>query len=183
MEERQNTIVCEFDPSSPRITAHHIHDWIYESLRLPESDFRIIQIDGPRRRVYIKFHSSDRPYAVLQATEGRVEFRHDNGELSLVNISLAGIGIRSIRLAGLAPKVKEKTIREALSPYGDTREVYEETWSKGYRYQVYNGVGIAMTNIKKHLPSHMIIAGSRALISYEGQSPTCYDCNEQGHIN
>ena len=37
MEERQNTIVSEFDHSSPRITAHHTHNWIYESLRLPEN--------------------------------------------------------------------------------------------------------------------------------------------------
>ena len=112
-----------------------------------------------------------------------MEFRHDNGELSLVNINLARMGIRRIRLAGLAPEVKEKTIRGALSSYGDVREVYEETWSKGFRYQVYSGVRIAMTNLKRHLPSHMIIAGSRALISYEGQPPTCYGCNEQGHIN
>jgi len=46
-----------------------------------------------------------------------VEFRHDNGELSLVNINLAGMGIRRIRLAGLVPEVKEKTIHEALSPF------------------------------------------------------------------
>jgi len=105
MEERQNKIVCKFDPSSPRITAHHIHDWIYDSLRLPESDIRMIQIDGPRHRVSIKFHSSDRPYSVLQATGGCVEFQHDNGELSLVNINLAGMGIRRIRLAGLAPEI------------------------------------------------------------------------------
>jgi len=110
---------------------------------------------------------------VLQATEGCVEFHHDNGELSLVNINLAG----------MAPEVKEKTTREALSPYGDVRKVYEETWSKRYRYQVYSVVRIAMTNLKKHLPSQMIIAGSRALISYEGQPPMCYGCNKQGHIN
>ena len=59
MEERQNTIVCEFDQSSPGITAYQIHEWIFESLRLPEADIRTIQIDGPRRRVYIKFNSSD----------------------------------------------------------------------------------------------------------------------------
>jgi len=76
----------------------------------------MIQIDGPQRRVYIKFHSSDRLYPVLQATGGCVEFRYDNGELSLVNMNLTGIGIRRIRLAGLAPEVKEKTILEALSP-------------------------------------------------------------------
>jgi len=52
--------------------------------------------------------------SVLQATEGCVEFRHDNGELSLVHIDLAVVGVRRIRLVGLAPEVKEKTIREAL---------------------------------------------------------------------
>ena len=31
------------------------------------------------------------------------------------------------------------------------------------------------------MPSHMIIAGHRALIAYEGQTTTCYNCNEQGH--
>jgi len=108
MKERQNTIVCEFDHSSSRIRAYHIHEWIFESLRLPETDIRTIHKDGPRRRVYIKFHSSDRPHAVRQATAGRVEYLHDNGELSLVNINMAGMGIRRIRLADLAPEVKEK---------------------------------------------------------------------------
>ena len=149
MEERQNTIVCEFDQSSPRITAYQIHEWIYESVGLPEADIRTIQIDGPRRRVYIKFHSSDKPHSVLQATRGRKEYRHDNGELSLVNISMAGMGIQRIRLAGLAPEVKENTIREVLSTYGDVKEVYKENWAKGYSYQVYKGVRIAMTNLKK----------------------------------
>lgn len=183
MEERHNTIVCEFDRTSPRITAFQIHQWIFESLRLAESDIRTIQIDGPRRLVYIKFNSSDRPHAVITATGGSVEYRHDNGELSMVNINMAGMGIRRIRLAGLAPEVKDQTIRDALSTYGDVREVYEEKWSNGYPYRVYNGVRNAMTNLRKHLPSHLIIAGSRALISYEGQPPTCYGCNEQGHIN
>jgi len=99
-------------------------------------------------RLALKFHSSDRPYSVLQATEGYVEFRHNNGELSLVHIDLPGMGVRRIRLANLAPGMKEKTIREALSPYGEVKEVHEDTWSKGYRYQVYNGVRIAVTNLK-----------------------------------
>jgi len=35
--------------------------------------------------------------------------------------------------------------------------------------------------MKKHIPSHIKIEGLRALISYEGQSVTCFRCNEQGH--
>ena len=45
---------------------------------------------------------------------------------------MAGMGIRCISLAGLAPEVKESTIREVLSTYGDVKEVYEEKWAKGY---------------------------------------------------
>lgn len=51
MTDWQNTTVCAFD-----ITEHHIHEWTYESLKLPETDVRVIQIDDSRRRVYIKFH-------------------------------------------------------------------------------------------------------------------------------
>jgi hypothetical protein len=64
-----------------------------ECLKLPEADVRMIQIDEPRRRVHIKFHTSDRAYATLQATLGGVEFRHDNGEISVVRIELASMGV------------------------------------------------------------------------------------------
>jgi len=63
------------------------------------------------------------------------------------------------------------------------KEVLENTWSKAYRYKVYNRVGIAVTNLKKRLHSHMIIAGTRVLITYEGKPPTWYDCDEQGYLN
>ena len=149
MEERQNTIFCEFDQSSLRITAYHIHELIFDNLRLPDADIRTIQIDGPRRRVYIKFHSSDKPHFVLKANGGRKEYRHDNGVLSKVNISMASMGSRRIRLAGLAPVVKDNTIREVQSTCGEVKEVYEENWAKGYPYQVFNGVRFAMINLKK----------------------------------
>ena len=130
MEESQNRIICAFDPSSPRISVHQIHDWIYESLRVPESDIRMIQIDRPRRRVHIKFHTSDRLYSVLQTTVGRLEYRYDNCEISTVHIDLAGMVVRRIRLANLAPETKDLTIRVVLSPYGEVKEMLEGTWSK-----------------------------------------------------
>jgi hypothetical protein len=38
MAERQNTLVCIFDPRSPRISAYQIHEWIYETMGLLEDD-------------------------------------------------------------------------------------------------------------------------------------------------
>jgi hypothetical protein len=62
--------VCIFDLNSPRITAYQIRDWIYERLQLPKEEVRMIQIDGPKRRVYIKLATSEQMLAVLQKTAG-----------------------------------------------------------------------------------------------------------------
>jgi hypothetical protein len=126
MRDRQNTFVCAFGLNSPRITAHHIHEWIYESRKLPQTDVRMMQIDGPRRRVYIKFNNRERALSVLQETAGSQEFHHDTVELSIVNIEWADMGERRIRLANLPPEVTDGTIRGALSPCGEVMEVHED---------------------------------------------------------
>jgi len=65
MSDRQNTIVCSFDPRSTRITAFNILEWIHENLQLTRDEVRVIQVDGSRRRVYIKFTNEDRMQEVL----------------------------------------------------------------------------------------------------------------------
>jgi hypothetical protein len=89
MGDRQNTIVFCFDPRNPRITAFQVHEWIFEKLHLDEEDIRMIQIDGTRRQVFIKFTHSTLLHNVLTETNGQQEFKHDNGELSQVTIELA----------------------------------------------------------------------------------------------
>jgi hypothetical protein len=111
MGERQNTILCVFDPKSPRISAYQIHEWIYEQLKLREQDIRMIQVDGPWRRVYIKFCDYERMQAVTRALPGQMEYRHDNDALYLVQIKIAGMGVRRIGVAGLPPEISDRTLR------------------------------------------------------------------------
>jgi len=121
MGGRKNTIVCIFDMRNPRITAFNIHEWIYLQLRLQEDDIRMIQIDGPRRREYITFASAERMQSILQNIQGHQEYKHDNGEISIVEVELAGMGVRKVRVAGLTPEVKEPVLRDAMSKYGDVK--------------------------------------------------------------
>lgn len=181
MDDRQNTIVCVFDPQSSRITAYQIHECIYERLQLPKKDVRMIQIDGPRRRIFTKFNTSDQTQSILQATKGQMEFQHNNGELSIVQIELASMGTRRIRITNLPPEVPDRTIRHRLSTYGEVKERSDDVRSRAYRYPVSNGIHVVVTSLKKNIPSHMSIAGNRVLISYERLPPTCYSCNEAGH--
>jgi hypothetical protein len=53
MCERKDTVICTFDKGSPKISAFDIHEWIREQLRFDENEVTI-QIDGPKRQVFIK---------------------------------------------------------------------------------------------------------------------------------
>ena len=154
MCERQTTIVCIFDQKSPRITAYHIHEWIHEKLKLLEDEVRMIQIDGPRRRVYIKLNNEVRLQEVLHTTHGQLDYLHDNGELSIVYIERAGMGVRRVRVANRPPELQDKKLRDTISRYGEVRTISEEQWSKSYIYPVHNGIRIVewiLKNIYGHI--------------------------------
>ena len=79
MSGRLNTLACIFDSRNPRISAYNISEWIHDTLRLAE-DVRMIQVDGPKRCVYIKFTNEDRLKEVLQDTNGLCEYKHEMGK-------------------------------------------------------------------------------------------------------
>jgi hypothetical protein len=91
------------------------------------------------------------------------------------------MGRRRIRIANLPPETPDSKIRTTFARYGEIADISEEKWSKAYRYQVSNGVRIANITLTRHVSSVINIDGIRALISYEGQPVTCFDCGETGH--
>ena len=119
--------------------------------------------------------------SILQNIQGQQEYKHDNGEISTVTVELAGMSVRRVRVANLPPEVKEPVLRDAMAQYGDVKDIQEEQWPNQYRYKVSNGIKIVELNLTNTLPSHMFIAGHRVVTTCEGQPPTCYNCNEQGH--
>ena len=181
MCDRQNTIVCSFHVRSPRINAFQIHEWLYETVRLTEDDVRVIQIDGPLRKVYVKFVNSECMMRVLQPIQGDLDFYHENGVISKVTVEIAGVGSRRVRVTTLPPEGTEAQITNVMSTYGEIKKIHDEIWSHAYIFKVKTGVRLVDICLKKHIPSHIKVDGHRALIQYEGQPMTCYRCNEQGH--
>jgi hypothetical protein len=86
-------------------------------MNLIEDDLSMIQIDGLRRCVYIKFVTSAGMLKVLQDTIGTLEYRHDNGEQSYVKIEIGGMDTRDIRLANLLPEIHDRVIKEVLNSH------------------------------------------------------------------
>ena len=182
MAERQLTLVCTFDPKSPRINAFQIHEFVFESMGLTEDDICMLQIDGPRRKVYIKFVADHKLESTLRETQGLLTYRHIEGEQSTVRIERAGMGVREVRIANLPPEVPNRTISEALTKYGETLDIKADCWTTAYRYKISNGIRLVKFNLKKHMPSRMVIAGNTVEVTYQGQPATCYACHETGHI-
>jgi len=91
------------------------------------------------------------------------------------------MGTKRIRIAGHPPEVKEATIKESLSKYGEIGHIRDEMWEVIYRYKVFNGIKIVEIKLKRYMSCHLTIVGNNALISYDGQPPTWYRCNEPGH--
>jgi len=110
-----------------------------------------------------------------------MQYQHETGEITTVQVEIAGLGIRKIRIANLQPELPDRTLRDIMTKYGEVRDIQEEHWSQKYRYTVANGIRIIEINLRQHIPSHMMIANQRVLITYDGQPLTCYGCSEIGH--
>jgi hypothetical protein len=76
MGERKNNLTCIFEPTSQRISAHEIHEWIFSSLKVNEKSIIMIQIDGARRQVFLKFTEQHYANYILNETNGCVEYKH-----------------------------------------------------------------------------------------------------------
>jgi beta-galactosidase/beta-glucuronidase len=86
--------VCIFNPISPRISAYEIYEWIFDKLKVTEQSLAMIQTEGIKRHVYLKFTDDQYVHDILQRTNSTMEYKHATVELSVVRIEPAGIGIR-----------------------------------------------------------------------------------------
>jgi hypothetical protein len=149
-------------------------------MNLREDEVTIVQIDGAKRQVYIKIREYQRMCEILTSTKGNGKFRHSNGEMSTVRREAAGLRIK--RLANVPPEIPDRIIQMVLEKYGEVKGIQTETWSRTYRYPVENGIRAATMALVAHIPSNLMVAGHRSLVSYDCQPPTCYRCNETRHI-
>ena len=142
----------------------------------------MVQIDGLSRQVYIIFTDFQYLQDLLHSTNGQSNYKHANGEISQVKIEGAGMGTSRVSLASLPPETADEVVIIAFSQFGEIKELPEEVWSKAYRYKIC-GLRIVVIILTKDIPSHIMIAGNRGLVLYEGQPTTCYGCGERIHLN
>jgi hypothetical protein len=103
---------------------------IYQTLKPPDDDVEMIQIDGPSRQVNIKFVSQEKLSSHLSTIIGTREYMHNNREISKVEVSPTGLGYREVRIAGLKPEISDSDTSATLTKYGDICDIHREIWKK-----------------------------------------------------
>ena len=171
-----NTVVFIFDPASPRITAHDIHEWLYAEIRIQEQKLQMIQIDGIKRQVHVKLTDKEYTMSIINDTRGHGEYKHHTGEIFPVEIAVAGMGHKKIRVANLPPEILDETVRDAFALFGQVLNIQNEMRARTYRYTVANGVRQINMTLTQHVPSHLVIAEQRVFVSYDGQHTTRPHC-------
>jgi len=71
------------------------------------------------------------------------------------------MGTKKARIAGLPPEIKEHTVKEYLTKYGEIIRIRDELWAAAYRYKVYNGVRIAEIKLEKAHTLPFVNSGQR----------------------
>jgi hypothetical protein len=164
------------------LAAHEGLEWNHEQLQVIDEKVTAVQIDPTKRQIFVKFDDPTYAPLIVQRKHGSVICKHSTGEITTVQVDMVGLGLKRVWIANVPPESEPERFRTELMPYGEVRSVQEEQWSKAYLYAVVNGVRIVHIVLKQHIPSHLMTAGHRALISYEGQPATCYHCGEAGHL-
>ena len=82
---------------------------------MPENVVTMVQIDGTRRQVYIKFTEFQYLQDLLHSTTGQYKYKHDNGEIWQLKIEMAAMGTRHVRLANLPPETPDEAVSFAFS--------------------------------------------------------------------
>ncbi|KAK3908766.1 Transposon TX1 uncharacterized 149 kDa protein [Frankliniella fusca] len=166
---------------APPITSLGVHEFLKNEVRLEEADIVGIQVDIPLKKVWVKFVAEDLCFDVVQ--HGRYEFKHGNGEISIVRAQGAGRGSRLVRVFRLPFEVSNLKLSAELSKYGKViGGVQDERFDDKHVFKVRTGVRRARVEISQHIPSYITVDNQKCLVMYAGQPATCGICNLPGHL-
>lgn len=188
MTLRINTLWCEFvQEDTEKPTIKDCFKWIFDNLKNNVINFeeKLLGIQNEPNGFFLKFNEPAICNEIITKTNGEGKIKNENGSITPLRLSYAGIGFRKIRIFRLPFEMSNQDIKTELANYGNILEIQDEYWSELYapkQYKLKNGNRVAQCILKKHIPSFIYIKGHRALITYENQPKTCAYCGSNDHL-
>lgn len=191
MAARINTIWCEYEHSDSenqeKPTLRESFKWIFETLKSKIFNFeaKLIGIQNEPNGFYMKFNEPNICQEIIERLADSAKIKKENGTICRIKISTAGIGIRKIRISRLPFEVPNEKIKFEINKYGQVLSVEDEFWSQDLtplacKYKT--GTRIVRCSLEKHIPSFILINGTKGMVFYEGQPKTCSYCGDMNHL-
>jgi len=86
----------------------------------------MIQIDGIKWQVYVKLTDKDYMLSIINSRGGSGAYTHHTGEITRLEIAVAGMGYKKLRIENLPPEVLDDTLRVTLAPFGQVLGIQNE---------------------------------------------------------
>jgi hypothetical protein len=132
MVEQRNTVVCTFDPSSTKMSAKDIREWIQDIF----ANIGTRCNDDPGRRaetesIHQNGGRTNRTYTPARQGE-QAEYKLNNGIITVVKLDIAGMKTKIARIPNLPPEVPDEILKSTFTSYGNVVAIWNETWSRAW---------------------------------------------------
>ena len=169
--KRKNTVEFRFERDKERPTAYEVHDWLFNVIKIQEDQVEAVQLDGIKNSVFVKFVTEGQMDRVLLKGP-QIIFKTNTGLEIKVQIMKSDSLEKIVRVMNLPLEIPNNIISDYFNEYGNVVKVEDEVWSSRYKFPVKNGIRLVKLELKKQIPSYVMIKGYRAQIYYEGQTKT-----------
>ena len=155
-----------------------INDVIFDKLRIDVDDLIGFQ-EMRNNKVILKFREKCLFETFLRNYEEKVISLANGMEVKIVNFSSTNTFV-SIRYAPF--DMENEALIAALSQYGKVFGIRQNTYTIGRAKGLLNGIRTAKMEVKKNIPSSLLIGGHNVLFMYTGQKRTCHKCGSEDHF-
>lgn len=185
MRWKENSVEVRFRRDAPKISPNEIFDFISTVLKIdPLKDLKCLQQELQRRVISLTMSTEEKCGEVCRLDNGELLFTHANGDQTPVSLTMAGLSNTTVRVHDLPYGMPHQVVVAQLRNFGiPTSPMSFELWPcNGKTTPLSNGSRVVKINLDKHIPSYVMIGGTRAVVQYPGQPRTCARCGLTGHF-
>ena len=176
---RKQTVTFTFAARAP--SGVEFWSFLEQKYGIELCELMMVQEETNGRRVHVKFVDEKRAEQVAES--GETEFVYKDGSTVKVMVQGPSEAVRIVRVRNLPMEVSAIEVSLALNQYGKVVDCNDERYPRGSCFQgLLTGNRVVKMVVKRNIPSYVRVAGTEAMVFYQGQKPTCQICASEDHF-
>lgn len=181
MAVREETLTLTFERAEGRPSNLELCRWLQDELDVKVTDLDSVGFEFGSLRVHLKFKKAGQ--AALHATAAERVFKYASGAPGKVYLSVAGLGLKVVRVRNLPLTVSMNDVCVMLGQYGEVHGCEMERYTRGSCFAgLQTEARLVKMTLREHAPNYLKIAGHEAYVDYEGYVRRCQICQSTKHL-